>query len=306
MMRTTSTIGGLSIPTSFPTGLARRLFLDRQRSRPRVSVEPIGETYAGHRLLLRLRIDAPVDIVVRDLRVRLRRAMCVYGFSGGDFGYVPSVKRVILAEETFTRIGRLSAGSAHEEISWLRIAEPLPTLLARRISVGYRLKVRVRLEDGRTLRCSPPVRVLSSRSLHQRVERLVVRSEGLSPSVLTLKMDLHGRPGQRLQGVARVTPPGDGIRGPVVMELRRREEASRADHTDRAFVREWKLERAVLAEGVPGPFTVELPLEVTVPLRGPCTLHTDHTAVRWLLYVVLPGMGRNVCAGWEINVHTGA
>jgi hypothetical protein len=91
----------------------------------------------------------------------------------------------------------------------------------------------------------------------------------------------------------------------VVLDFRRREEASQTDRTDRAFVREWRVEHAVLAEGVPGPDTAVLPFTVSLPRTAPSTLHTAHTRVRWLLYLRLPGMDGDVYGVWEINVHTG-
>jgi hypothetical protein len=291
---------------SSPRSLARRVFaLLRHRPHPRVSVEPIGEAYAGDRLLLRLHVDAPVDVTVRDARVRLRRALTIYGFSGENFGLGPRFERKIIASETFSQIGHLAAGSRHEEISRLPITDRLPSVWARRIHVVYRVKVRVRFQGARTRRCSVPVRVASSRSHNSSHEKRVIVSGDRAQYFLHLEMPLHARPGERLAGTARVSPPGEGVPGPVVVELRRREEASRAYRNDRAFAREWTVHRAVLADGVPGPDTASLPFEITIP-PGACTVHADHTAVRWLLYLLLPGMGAgDVYAAWEINVHTG-
>jgi hypothetical protein len=176
---------------------------------------------------------------------------------------------------------------------------------ARRIHVVYRVKVRVRFQGARTRRCSVPVRVVSSRSPNSSREKRVIVSGDRAQYFLHLEMPLHARPGERLAGTARVSPPGEGVPGPVVVELRRREEASRAYRNDRAFAREWTVHRAVLADGVPGPDTASLPFEVTIP-PGACTVHADHTAVRWLLYLLLPGRGAgDVDAAWEINLHTG-
>jgi hypothetical protein len=294
---------------SLPRTTRRVLGALRLRPRPRVSLELLDAAEVGSRLLVRLRIEAPDEVTVRDARVVLRRSLTVYQVSGEALGWAPRFRRRVLASETFSTIGRLAAGTRHEEVSWFPIpADAPPSGVARRLHVVYRVSARVRFEDAPARRRWIGVRVLSPRSLNAAAEgRSMVSGESVLNRLVVRLERRHARPGDRLRGTVVVVPPSDGVTPPVVVELRRREEGSRRYQSDRAFSRERTVERHLLSEGVTGPYSASLPFEVTVPARACPTIDTGDSAVRWLVRATLTGRGgRGDSAATEINVYTGS
>jgi hypothetical protein len=280
----------------------------RLRPRPRLSLELLDTAAVGGRLLLRLVIETPVEVTVRDARVVLRRSLTVYQVSGEALGWAPRHRRAALATETFSRIGHLSTGTRHEEVCRFRLPpDTPPSTVARRLHAVYRASARVRFEDAPTARRWIGVRVLSPRSLHAAAEgRTLVSGASVTERLQVLPERRHARPGDRLGGRVLVVPPSEAVTPPVAVELRRREEGSRRYRTDRAFVREWMVERHVLSEGVAGPHSASLPFEVTVPRTACPTAEVEGTAIRWLVRAVLEDAGgRGGSTAAEINVHTG-
>lgn len=280
----------------------------RLRPRPRPSLELLDTAEVGGRVLLRLAIETPIEVTVRDARVVLRRALTVDQVSGEALGWAPWHRRAVLASETFSRIGHLPAGTRHEEVSWFRLPpDTPPSGVARRLHAVYRISARVRFEDAPAARRWIGVRVLSPRSLNAAAEdRILVSDVSVADRLQVLPERRHARPGDRVRGRVVVGSLAEGATPCVAVELRRREETSRRYRTDRAFVREWTVERHVLSEGASGPGSASLPFEVAVP-RGACpTIETADTAVRWLVRAVLEGGGdRGGSVAVEINVHTG-
>jgi hypothetical protein len=280
----------------------------RVRQRPRVSLELVGTADVGGRLLLKLHIETPAEVTVRDARLVFRRSLTFPAFSGEALGSAARYRRTVLATETFSRIGRLAPGARHEEISWFRIPwDAPPSGWARRIHSVYRVSARVRFGDAPTIRAWSAVRVLSPRSLNRRAERGGVVSSATAENRLQVHLEQrHARPGQRLRGVVWAAPPPAGTAPPVVVELLRREENSRLYHQDRGFGIEWTVERHVLSDGLSGPDWATLPFDLTVPAGACPTIDLGHSGVRWLVRARTGATRRRGdSVAEEVNVFTG-
>lgn len=281
----------------------------RVLGRPRVSIELVGTAHVGGRLLMKLHLDTPAGVIVRDARVVFRRSLTFPAFSGETFGSAARYRRTVLATEVFSSIGRLAAGERHEEISWLRIpSDAPPSGWARRIHSVYRVSVRVRFQDAPTVRTWSAVRVLSPRSQHRRAEREGLVSTSAAAQRLRVRMrERHAQPGQRVRGEVWVAPPPEGgTPDPLVVELVRREENSRLYRDDRAFSIEWTVERHEHTEGLSGTEWTTVPFELTVP-KGACpTIDLGHSGVRWLVQARTDAPRRRAHrVAEEINVYTG-
>lgn len=267
----------------------------RVRPRPRLWLETVEPAKVGGRLLVRLRIHAPVAVMVRDARIVLRRT--VREVIDGD----PLVVGSTAASETLEGIGRLAAGTQHEQLVSLPIpADAPPSGVARRTRVSYRVQARLSCVDAPTRRSRLAITVLSPRSTYRSAEVQGIVSAERRP-LLDLRLGRrHARPGERLDGQVRVTAPEGRPRAPVTIELRRREEAVSGN------AREWIVERQLLPVDAQGPSSVWIPFELPIPPGISPTMVLRRTAVRWRVCAVTRGpAGARDSVALEINLHNG-
>lgn len=282
-----------------PSGLghvARRVLgALRLRPRPRLSLELVEPPQLGGRLLVRVRTDAPVAVTPRDARVVLRRT--VREVIDGD----PLVVRSTAASTTLHPIGRLGAGTYHEELASLPIPpDAPPSGVARRTRVSYRLQARLRCVDAPTRRSRLAITVLSPRAANRGTEAQGIVSAARRP-LLDLRLGRrHARPGERLDGQVRVTESDARPPAPISIELRRREEAISGNP------REWIVERHLVPVDGEARSSTWIPFELPIPRGISPTMVLRRTAVRWRVCAVTRGAagGRDSVA-LEINVYNG-
>jgi hypothetical protein len=300
----------------------------------RLDIVPAEWIYAaGDPIAVRVTAASRRDVSVRAATAGL---VALIWYRPPPFGFrnqfAPPPATVTGATTSLNLAGMRAGGTAETKAVVQNWARAPSGTLGTQLGVAYRLRAELVLDDGTTVGCERPIRILSRRSLNQDVEGAplayrqygaeawrydTVRYQGSWDLALRLPA-LHARADETLRGVFRVSPHQamrarrvlvsllmvDTLAGSAAPSVISDGEYCRDVESPMPRVRRVRPVRLAactrLAEPPEFPFTIRLPADACPTIR------TRYRAVRWYVR----GWVRERSSQWqvcdtEINIFTG-
>jgi hypothetical protein len=276
----------------------------------RLDIVPAGWIYAaGDPIPVRVTAASTRDVTVRAATAGLVAKIWYQPRAPGMRGMPGPPPATVTGATSSLSLPGMPAGGTLESEAVVRNWARAPSGMLGALGVGYRLRAELVLDDGGTVACEAPIRILSRRSLNQDVEGAPlayrrydaeawrydpVRYEGNWDLALRLSA-LHARPDETLRGVLRVSPHRamrarrvlvslhvvEALAGSAVPSVMSDGEYCRDVESPTTRGRRVRPVRLAAWTRVAGPR--DYPFTIRLPADACPTIRTRYLAVRWYL-----------------------